>query len=79
MFGVDDLERLAPFAERLKITAAFIDLGITGPPDDETISRVVVELYRGEATRAQMDAVLDVVDNLGRLYRGEPLRHTDPA
>ena len=63
----------------MRITAKFHDLGVDKePPDDELIGRAVAELYGGQATAEQMDAVLDVVDNLGRLHRGEPLRPTDP-
>jgi hypothetical protein len=62
----------------MRITAKFHDLGVDMElPDDELIGRAVAELYDGQATAEQMNAVLDVVDNLGRPYRGEPLRPTD--
>ena len=65
----------------MRITGKFHDLGVDQePPGDELIGRAVAELYGGQATAEQMDAVLGVVDNLGRLHRASradrPTRHS---
>jgi hypothetical protein len=58
--------------ERLSITAMFHDLGVTTePPNNEVIARAVLEMYGANATAEEMDAVLDVVCDFGRLQRGE--------
>ena len=75
-----DSERLPLIAERMRITAKFHDLGVhREPPDDELIGRAVAELYGGEATPEQLDAVLDVVDNLGRAASWRAAQTNRPA